>query len=395
VQPVPIEGTCEPGFSAVRREFTRNFEARGDLGAAVCAYVDGHPVVDLWGGYRDSARVQPWTENTIACVASSGKGPAAVCLLRLVERGLVKLDEPVATYWPEFAQQGKEVIPVRWLLSHRAGLPAVRRDMTIESLYEWTPFVQALAEETPWWKPGTQHGYHALTFGFLVGEVVRRVSGHSIGSCLRTEVAARLNADIYFGVPQSEEARVAEIQPESPPSAGTTSLWTELLKDPTSMGARAFFNPPRPPQGMNTRAWRAAEIPASNAHASARGLARLYAGLARGGSLDGVSILDAEVIEQAVVEQSIGPDAVIRMQSRFGLGFWLPTPAAPYGSRRRAFGHPGRGGSVGFADPESRVGFGYVPNQYRGTSLDEQDPRATALIDAVYESLGSARLQRA
>jgi CubicO group peptidase (beta-lactamase class C family) len=225
--------------------------------------------------------------------------------------------------------------------------------------------------------------------------VVRRVSGHSIGSCLRTEVAARLNADIYFGVPQSEEARVAEIQPESPPSAGTTSLWTELLKDPTSMGARAFFNPPRPPQGMNTRAWRAAEIPASNAHASARGLARLYAGLARGGSLDGVSILDAEVIEQAVVEQSIGPDAVIRMQSRFGLGFWLPTPAAPYGSRRRAFGHPGRGGSVGFADPESRVGFGYVPNQYRGTSLDEQDPRATALIDAVYESLGSARLQRA
>jgi CubicO group peptidase (beta-lactamase class C family) len=385
-----VEGVCDPAFAAVRSEFVRNFELRGELGAAICVYVDGRPVVDLWGGFRDAARTRPWERETIACVASSGKGPASICLLRLVERGLVGLDDPVAAFWPEFAQAGKAAIPVRWLLSHRAGLPAIRKAMPTESMYEWFPFVQALADETPWWEPGTRHGYHALTFGFLVGEVVRRVSGKRIGQFLHDEIAEPLNADIFFGVPASEDARVAEILIEPPPPPGETSFWSELLRDPESMSARAFFNPPRPPQGMNTRAWRAAEIPASNGHASARGLARLYAGLACGGRLNGVPILEPATIRAATTEQSNGLDAVLPMHSRFGLGFWLPTSAAPFGSRSRAFGHPGRGGSVGFADPEARVGFGYVPNQYLGATLTEPDMRAQALVTAVYGSLAAA-----
>ena len=384
-----VEGTCSPAFAEVRSAFAYNLESRGELGAAICVYVDGLPVVDLWGGYRDAARTQAWAHDTIACVASTGKGPAAMCLLRLVESGLVGLDEPVASYWPEFGRAGKGGVRVRWLLSHRAGLPAIRKDMPANSMYEWFPLVQALADEAPWWEPGTRHGYHALTFGFLVGELVRRVSGRRLAQYFREEIAEPLGADIHFGVPESEDARVAEICVDPPPP-GTPNLWTILSADPASMSARAFFNPPRAPQAMNTRAWRAAEIPASNAHASARGLARLYGALACDGSMNGVEILRAETIRGATVEQSHGLDAVIQAESRFGLGFWLPTASAPFGDRPHAFGHPGRGGSVGFADPAARLGFGYVPNLYVDTSLDVPDARARALVDAVYASLAAA-----
>jgi CubicO group peptidase (beta-lactamase class C family) len=384
-----VEGTCSPGFGEVRSAFADNLQSSGELGASLCVYVDGLPVVDLWGGYRDAARTQRWAHDTIACVASTGKGPAAMCLLRLVERGLVGLDEPVATYWPEFERAGKAGVRVRWLLSHRAGLPALRKDMPTESMYEWFPFVQALADEAPWWEPGTRHGYHALTFGFLVGELVRRVTGRRLAQYFREEIAEPLGVDIHFGVPESEDARAAEIRVD-PVAPGSSTLFTLLSADPASMSARAFFNPPRAPQGMNTRAWRAAEIPASNAHASARGLARLYGGLAGDGSMGGVQILRAETIRAATVEQSRGLDAVIQMESRFGLGFWLPTASAPYGGRPHAFGHPGRGGSVGFADPSARVGFGYVPNRYVDTGLDEPDARAKTLVDSVYRSLAAA-----
>jgi CubicO group peptidase (beta-lactamase class C family) len=383
----PISGSCESRFDAVKAAFAQNLTERGDLGAAVCIYIDGQPVVDLWGGHADAARTRPWERDTIACVASTGKGITSVCLLRLVQRGLIELDMPVAHYWPEFGQVGKQAIPVRWLLSHRAGLPAVRKDMSSDAMFKWFPFVKALAEETPWWEPGTRHGYHATTFGFLVGELVRRVSGQSIGQFLQTEIGKPLDADFFIGVPESEDARAAEMLVEPPPPPGEDSWIQQLLNDPQSMAARTFFNPPRPPQGMNNRVWRAAEIPASNAYASARGIARIYAALARGGSLDGVQVLDPHTLDIAVREQSHGPDAVIPIVSRFGLGFWLPTADTPYGPSPRAFGHPGRGGSVGFADPDARVGFGYVPNQYLGTSLGQRDPRVEALVGALYASL--------
>ena len=384
-----IQGVCDPRFERVRESFIANFATRGDVGASVCVYVDGKPVVDLWGGYADAARKRLWQEDTIACIASSGKGITALCAHMLVERGLLDIDAPVARYWPEFAQAGKAHIPVRWLLSHRAGLPAIREDMPLQSLYDWPAFTAALAATAPWWEPGTKHGYHATTFGFLVGEVVRRVSGKSIGQFFQTEVAAALGIDAYIGIPQNKDALAAEILPEPPLPPGELAIFMEMIRDPASMAARAFLNPPRDPAGMNTRAWRAAEMPASNGHANARALARMYGALACDGTLDGIHLLDRATIDAAIVEQSSGPDAVIptSMSMRFGLGFALPTPVRPFGPNPRAFGHPGRGGSIGFADLDARVGFGYVMNQYQMESAQNPDRRWPALVDAVYASL--------
>lgn len=384
-----IQGHCDPRFTAVRQAFAENFEKRGDVGAAVCVYVNGKPVVDLWGGYANAARTRPWDYNTIASVASTTKGMVAICAHMLVERGLLDLDAPVARYWPEFAQAGKATIPVRWLLSHRAGLPAVRRDMPPQSLYDWYAFTGALAETAPWWEPGRRHGYHALTFGHLVGEVIRRISGKSVGQFLRTEVAGPLAADFFIGVPEAEDARAAEILPDPPPRPGDPTMWEVLLRDPTSMAGRAFLNPSRTPEVVNTRAWRAAEIPAGNGHTTARALARIYGALACGGTLDGVRLLQPATIATAIVEQSAGLDAILSFPTRFGLGFMLTLPERPFGPNPRAFGHPGRGGSIGFADLDGGIGFGYVVNQYQTGTLRNPDLRWPTLVEAVYASLGS------
>jgi CubicO group peptidase (beta-lactamase class C family) len=295
----------------------------------------------------------------------------------------------VERYWPEFAQGGKAHIPVRWLLSHRAGLPAIRQDMPPQSLYEWDTFTEALAATEPWWEPGTRHGYHATTFGYLVGEVIRRISGKSVGQFFHAEVAGPLGADFFIGVPEAEDARAAEILSEPAPLPGDTTMWDVILRDPTSMAARAFLNPPPAPGGMNTRAWRGAEIPASNGHTTARALARIYGTLARGGTLDGVHLLHPATVEAAIVEQSCGPDAILPYPTRFGLGFMLTTQERPFGPYPRAFGHLGRGGSVGFADPDRCIGFGYVMNQYRTGTLRNPDLRWPTLVQAVYASLGA------
>ncbi len=384
-----IQGQCDPCFTAVRQAFAENFEKRGDVGAAVCVYVEGKPVVDLWGGYANAARTRPWDHNTVASVASTTKGMVAICAHMLVERGLLDLDAPVARYWPEFAQAGKATIPVRWLLSHRAGLPAIRRDMPPQSLYDWHAFTGALAETAPWWEPGTRHGYHALTFGHLVGEIIRRISGKSVGQFFRAEVAGPLAADFFIGVPEAEDARAAEILPDPPPRPGDTTMWEVLLRDPTSMAGRAFLNPPRTPEVVNTRAWRAAEIPAGNGHTTARALARIYGALACGGTLDGIRLLQPATIDAAIVEQSAGLDAILSFPTRFGLGFMLTLPERPFGPNPRAFGHPGRGGSIGFADLDGGIGFGYVVNQYQTGTLRNPDLRWPTLVEAVYASLGS------
>ncbi|HJY79550.1 MAG TPA: serine hydrolase domain-containing protein [Candidatus Binatia bacterium] len=384
-----IQGHCDPRFTAVRQALVENFEKRGDVGAAVCVYVNGKPVVDLWGGYANAARTRPWDHNTVASVASTTKGMVAICAHMLVERGVLDLEAPVARYWPEFAQAEKATISVRWLLSHRAGLPAIRRDMSPQSLYDWHAFTEALAETTPWWEPGTRHGYHALTFGHLVGEVIRRISGKSVGQFLRAEVTGPLAADFFIGVPETEDARAAEILPDPPPRPGDPTMWEALLRNPTSMAGRAFLNPPRTPEVVNTRAWRAAEIPAGNGHTTARALARIYGALACGGTLDGVHLLQPATIEAAIVEQSAGLDAILSFPTRFGLGFMLTLPERPFGPNPRAFGHPGRGGSIGFADLDGGIGFGYVVNQYQTGTLRNPDLRWPTLVEAVYASLGS------
>ena len=386
---VDVEGTCDARFAAVREAFAQNYREHGELGAALAVVLDGAPVVDLWAGYRDAARTTPWEEDTIVTVFSVTKGAVAVCAHLLVEQGQLDVDRPVAEYWPEFAQAGKERLPVRYLLSHQAGLPAVRRSLPGQAVYDWDIMVGALAAERPWWEPGTQHGYHAITFGHLVGEVIRRVSGKSPGRFLRDEIARPLGIDLFIGLPAAEERRVATIVPAPPGPNTPPHPLAARFADPESMTFKAFMNPLEhaAPDIMNRRAWRAAEIPAANGHANARTIARLYGALARGGStLDGVRLLRPGTIAAAIVEQARGIDAVLGMEDRFALGFMLPSPMRPFSPNPRAFGHSGAGGALGFADPDARLGFGYVANRtvFSGRGGDPRWPR---LIEAVYACL--------
>jgi CubicO group peptidase (beta-lactamase class C family) len=384
-----IDGHCEPRFTAVREEFFRNFTERGDVGAAVCVYLDGVRVVDCWGGHADAARSRPWTADTIVSVASTSKGMVALCAHMLAERGKLDLDAPVDRYWPEFAQAGKQDIPVRWLLSHRAGLPAIRRMLPAEALFDWSAMTAALAESAPWWTPGGRHGYHAITYGHLVGEVIRRVDGRSVGAFLRDEVTGPLRADFFIGVPEAADARAATVLPPPLSVAGESTIWDTILADPESVSGRTFLNPPRTADLVNTRAWRAAEIPAANGHTSARGVARVYAALARGGELDSVRLLTPATIDRAIVEQSSGVDAVLTLPTRFATGFMLGLPGGLFecGPGRRSFGHPGRGGSIGFADPDARLAVSYVTNQYLTGTARRPDRRVASLVDAVYAAL--------
>jgi CubicO group peptidase (beta-lactamase class C family) len=384
-----IDGHCEPRFTAVREQFFRNFTERGDVGASVCVYLDGVRVVDCWGGHADAAHSRPFDADTIVSVASTTKGMVALCAHMLAERGKLHLDAPVARYWPEFAAAGKQDIPVRWLLSHRAGLPAIRRVLPAEALFDWDMMTEALAETAPWWTPGSRHGYHAITYGHLVGEVIRRVDGRSVGTFLGEEVTGPLGADFFIGVPEHVDARAAQVLAPPPPDPGEATIWDTILADPESVGGRTFLNPPRTPDLVNSRAWRAAEIPAANGHTSARGVARVYAALARGGELDGVRLLAPATIERAIEEQSRGRDEVLTLPTRFATGFMLGMPGGIFdcGPGRRSFGHPGRGGSIGFADPDARVGFGYVTNQYVTGTAKHPDRRVLSLVDAVYAAL--------
>ena len=383
---VPIQGTCDARFTALLDQFLAHFHTLGETGAALAVMLDGQLVVDVWAGHSDPGRTQPWQQDTLVNVYSTTKGITALCAHRLVEQGRLDLDAPVARYWPEFAAAGKETLPVRYLLSHQAGLAAVREPLSPSDLYDWSTMTGALARQAPWWEPGTRHGYHAMTYGWLVGEVIRRISGQSVGAFVRDEVAGPLGIDFHLGFGPELDPRVAPLIPPPPPSPEQIDLFTEILKHPDSLLAKAALNPPFLPQAANTRQWRAAEIPAANGHTNARALARLYGALARGGSLDGVHVLAPATIDQASSEQADGPDALLPLPTRFALGFMLSTPAEKMGPNPRAFGHGGFGGSLAFADPEARLGFGYVMNEMHfGIWLI--DPRPRQLIDVLYQIL--------
>jgi CubicO group peptidase (beta-lactamase class C family) len=383
-----ILGTCDAAFAGVRRAFEENFEKRGEIGAAVAVVVDGRARVDLWSGSADQAGTRPWKRDTLVNVYSTTKGMTALCAQRLVDAGRLDLDAPVARYWPEFAAAGKSALPVRWLLSHRSGLAAVRDTLPGEALYDWQAMCTALAAETPWWEPGSAHGYHALTFGWLVGELVRRIDGRSLGRFFREEIAGPLGAEFHIGLPDAQHGRAAELGTLPLDPAAEGSLASVMLEDPAGVSARAFTNPASVLRGVNIPEWRRAEIPGANGHANALGIARVYGALARGGELGGVRVLSSEGVARCAQEQSHGKDRVLRISTRFGQGFMLsqPLPLASFGPNEGSFGHPGAGGSVGFADPLARVGFGYVMNRPGPNIL--LDPRADALIHAVYQALG-------
>jgi CubicO group peptidase (beta-lactamase class C family) len=395
VNDVPaIHGSCDARFAAVREALAGNFRERGEVGAAVSVTLEGRPVVEIWGGWTDRERRRSWRRDTLVDVFSVGKAMAATCLLMLVEEGRLDLDEPVARHWSGFAAAGKEEITARWVLAHRAGLPGIRHPLPELAMYEWETMTAALAAESPWWEPGRLHGYHVNTFGFLVGEVVRRVAGVTVGELFRRRVAEPLQADFHFGLRSEDQARVAEYLFEvDPPADGPAGEESGAGAEPpgsddqrVALLRSVYFNPPGI-SGLgtvNTGAWREAVMPSTNGHATAAGIARIYAALACGGALDGVRLLKAETIEAAASEQSCGPDFVLGRPSRFGLGFQLTQPERPLGPGPRGFGHFGAGGSLGFADPDRRLAFGYAMNR---AGPRWQNPRNRALIDAVYASL--------
>ena len=372
---VPVQGHCDARFGEIREIFEKSFDGDEEIGAAICFVLDGETVVDLWGGHYDEARTRPWERDTIVNTYSTTKGMTAICLHQAIERGLIDLDAPVARYWPEFAAADKGDVPVRWLLSHEAGLPAVRKRLPDGAVLDWDVMCAALAEQEPWWEPGTQHGYHALTYGFLVGEVLRRATGKTVGEWFREHVAGPLGADFHIGFGPEHDARVSDLYGSLLPSSrgggeplpeipGPLGQMMKDMRDPSTMTGAAFNNPPRGTDRVNSREWRAAEVPAANGHGSARALARIYGALARGGEVDGVRILAPASIEQARTEQAVGPDAVLgQLPMRFGLGFMLRQDFMPLSPSDEAFGHPGAGGSIGMADPDAKVGFGYVMNK--------------------------------
>jgi CubicO group peptidase (beta-lactamase class C family) len=381
---VPVDGICDPRFAGLREAFAENFEKRGEPGAAIALMVDGKLVCDLWGGHRDAARQTPWARDTLVNFFSVGKALTAVAALRLVERGRLDLDAPAARLWPEFGVNGKEALTLRHMLSHQAGLPAIREDLPDGAMFDWDRMAAALAAQAPWWEPGTAHGYHVNTYGYLVGELVRRAGGKSVGALLREEIAGPLAADVHIGLPQTEHMRCAEflwpsVLPEKPDGE---------LDDDTLMKWNTYWNPPGISGAgwVNSTEWRSAEIPSTNGHGTARGVARIYAALAAGGSIDGVEILSRAMLAAATEEQSFGPDRILERESRFALGFQLPQAERPLGPNPQAFGHFGAGGSLGFCDPVSGVAFAYVTNDM---GPRWQNPRNKALLAAIYESLGA------
>jgi CubicO group peptidase (beta-lactamase class C family) len=386
---IEVHGTCDTRFSRLRDAFADNFVKYGEVGASLAVMVDGEMAVDVWGGHADAELDRPWERDTIVNTFSTTKGIVATCAHRLADQGKLDIDAPVATYWPEFAQAGKERIPVRYLLSHRAGLPAPRNFLPPGAGYVWEPLRDALAAAEPWWEPGTRHGYHAVTFGHLVGEVVRRVSGMTVGEYFKTEIAGPLGIDFQIGFGPEHDARTADMIPAPLPTLDSDSPMAKVFGDPNSMNFRAFMisvDTILDSNYMNTREWRAAEIPAANGHGNARALARLYGALARGGELDGFRVLSEAAIGAATEEQSYGEDAIMMLPTRIGLGYMLDMPELQISPSGRLFGHGGMGGSFGYADPEKRMGIGYAMNKMIFAE-DLVDPRWPAMFEAVYAAL--------
>jgi CubicO group peptidase (beta-lactamase class C family) len=385
VTEAPIGGDCDSRFAAVREAFRSNFAHHGERGAAVAVALDGRLVVDLWGGHA-SEDGRPWRRDTLVNAFSVGKGLVALCPLVLVSRGALDLDAPASRHWPELAAAGKEAITLRHLLSHRAGLPAIREPLPAEALYDWERMTKALAAQEPWWEPGTRHGYHVNTFGFLIGEIVRRASGRSLGTFLREQIAAPLDADVHIGLSDDDERRAADVVWSTETSTRISAEPQSEMSDEQRMIYNTYFNPPGfSGHGIvNTSRWRRAEVPSANCHATARGVARVYAALAAGGTLEGTALVDRDTLAQAVVEHSKGPDNVLGRSCRFGLGYQLPEPDRPLGPNPRSFGHFGAGGALGFADPDANLAFAYVMNKM---GPRWQNPTTKNLVEAVYASL--------
>ncbi len=387
------QGWTAPGWEGVRDVFQANFDNGTEVGAAFSAYHRGEKVADLWGGVADQDAGTPWNEDMLIPVFSTTKGATAMCANRLAEQGLLDVEAPVATYWPEFAQAGKQDMPVAYLLSHQAGLAWIDGEMAVEEALAWEPVIRALEAQAPGWEPGTKHGYHATTYGWLVGEVVKRISGKSLGTYFHDEIAAPLDLDFWIGLPESEEHRVGmliSMIPKSTVAPGEPDPIAEMMKaflGPDTPLGKALFAPGgafTDQDVWNTRAMHAAEVPAANGITDARSLARLYAACV--GEVDGFRVLTADQVKAATVQRTEGPNFILMdMEVEFGLGFMLHAGIIPLGGPN-SFGHFGAGGSVGWADPDTELGMGYIMNR-----MDiglAGDTRSFNLINACYDAIG-------
>lgn len=371
-----LNGHCDPRFTPVADAFSALFEDPQERGAALCIQVGGETVVDLWAGSAGKEPGQDWQADTLLNLFSCTKTFAAVAALQLVGEGRLDLDAPVARYWPEFAQAGKQGITVRQLLCHRAGLPAIREPLAPEALYDWDSMTAALAGETPWWTPGAEHGYAPITYGWLIGEVIRRVDGREPGAAIVERTAKPLGLDFHIGLDDAEFHRVAHIArgKGNLGDAAAQRLLRTMMTDAPALSTRAFTNPPSVLTSTNKPEWRRMSQPAANGHGNARSLAGFYDGLLQG------KLLDEALLAELTREHAVGEDRTLLTCTRFGLGCMLDQPNvanATYGLGPQAFGHPGAGGSIGFADPERELAFGFVVNTLGPYVL--MDPRAQRL----------------
>jgi CubicO group peptidase (beta-lactamase class C family) len=379
-----IRGSCDPAFGSVREAFAANFDG-GEVGAACSVTVDGRVVVDIWGGWADADQRREWSRDTMVNAFSVGKPLVALMLLQLVERGRVELDATADRWWPELLA-GQHGATVRDVLCHRAGVAAIREPLSNEALWSWHAMCGAIAATDPWWEPGTGHAYHSNTYGHLVGELARRIDGRLPGTWLREEIAGPLDADLIWGLTPLERARCADVVWEIDVVGGIEWFSARAETDEERMIALGYSNPPGY-SGIgvvNSEEWRAAQVPSTNLHATARGVARLYTALAAGGAIDGIAVLESDLLAEATSAQSEGWCPVLEREATFGLGFQPTRPDRPFGPSLGGFGHFGTGGAVGFADPQAGVGFGYVMNAVRPRW---QSPRNRALIDAFYACL--------
>ena len=374
-----IHGSCDDRFKGVRDVLSANLDRGVDVGASVAVTVGGELAVDIWGGFADEAKTRPWEGDTITNVWSTTKTMTALCALILADAGELDVNRPVSNYWPEFGAAGKEdKVLVRHLLSHTAGLAGWSEPMTIEDLYDWEKATSLLAAQEPWWEPGTASGYHAVTQGYLVGEVIRRVTGQTVGTFFKERVAGPLGADFQIGLDPGEFGRVSNVIP--PPPIGE-----QIAAEATELAVRCLTNPMLSAETSWTEPWRRAEIPAANGHGNARSVATIQAALANGGEVGGVQLLSEAGAERVLQQQSDGKDLILGLPMRFGLGYGLPSPDVPISPSGRACFWGGWGGSIILIDLDKRMTFAYMMNRM-GEGLVGDD-RGFGLAIAVYEAL--------
>jgi len=371
-----VQGKVESGFEGVRDAFAGNFTSGADVGASAVVTIDGEVVVDIWGGYTDEAKTTLWQEDTIINVWSTTKTMAALSALVLADRGELDLHAPVATYWPEFKAAGKESVEVAHLLSHTAGLSGWQEPMAVEDLYDWEKATSLLAAQEPWWEPGSASGYHAITQGYLVGEVVRRITGQTIGEFFRDEIASPLGADFHIGTPADCDDRVASVIAPPPLVPEGTEI------DPTSIAIRTLINPAMDAARSFDIDWRRAEIPAAGGHGNARSVAKVQSVLACGGEVNGVRLLSEAGCNAVLEQMSDGPDLVLGMQLRFGMGYGINSPGTPLGPNPRTVFWGGWGGSLVIVDLDARMCITYVMNKMGSGTVG--DFRGAAIVMAAF-----------